>query len=183
MKLWLLRHARVRVPAGICYGASDVEVDRQATAEAAAAFASRPAMGSMIWTSPLTRARLLADALLAERPDMPPPIVDARLQEMDFGCWELHDWAQIPRPALAAWTDDFAGHRFGGNESTQQVIDRVAAALDTLQRAGPAEAVWVTHAGVIRAVLFLHSGQRTIQTALQWPRDAPSMGEAICLTL
>jgi alpha-ribazole phosphatase len=49
---------------------------------------------------------------------------------------------------------DFAHHRFGGAESTQQVIDRVAGALHDLRASQAREAVWVTHAGVIRAVQF-----------------------------
>jgi alpha-ribazole phosphatase len=183
MKLWLLRHARVLLPAGVCYGVSDVGADPQATAAAASAFAPLPASGSAVWCSPLTRARSLASALQTARPDLQPPVCDARLQEMDFGDWELHDWAQIPRPALQAWTDDFAQHRFGGKESTQRVIDRVADALDDLAASGAPEAVWVTHAGVIRAVLFLQQGQRQIRDAMQWPRAAPQTGEATWVML
>ena len=33
MKLWLIRHAPVLLPAGICYGASDVLADVDAVAQ------------------------------------------------------------------------------------------------------------------------------------------------------
>ena len=181
MKLWLLRHARVMLPPGICYGVSDVAADPEATEIAASEFASRPAPGSVVWTSPLSRARDLAQALCQKRPDLSPPASDSRLQEMDFGCWELQAWGQIPRSAFDAWTEDFSGYRFGGKESAQDMIGRVASALDDLLASGHPQAVWVTHAGVIRALVFLKTGKMKIQSAAEWPIAAPAPGEAILL--
>lgn len=177
MKLWLLRHARVAVPDGLCYGASDLSADAAATDNAAAAFAGKPASGSLLWVSPMKRTRALADALSACRPDLSGPTFDARLQEMDFGEWEMQAWEQIPRAAFNSWIDDFAHHRFGGNESTQEVIDRVSGALQEVRTQGHSEAVWVTHAGVIRAVTFLlQDDSKIIRSAGQWPRNAPEPG-------
>ena len=178
MKLWLVRHAQVNVPAGLCYGATDVAADAAATEAAAIAFATQPSQGSLLWASPLARARLLAQALREQRPDLPETIFDARLQEMNFGQWEMQAWDDIPRSAVDAWVADFPHHRFGGEESTQVVIHRVADALHDLRQLGKKEAVWITHAGVIRAVRFLLQGsQRIIQSAEQWPQAAPAMGE------
>jgi alpha-ribazole phosphatase len=111
------------------------------------------------------------------RPDLQPPVVDPRLNEMDFGCWELQRWDAIPRAAFDDWMADFAHHRFGGSESSQAVIDRVANAIDELRHQRVAEAVWVTHAGVIRAANFLATyGRITIADVGQWPIDAPAQG-------
>lgn len=139
---------------------------------------------SSLWVSPAARAQQLATALLSRRRDLQGPNVDMRLREMDFGVWELQPWSEIPREAIDAWTADFAHHRFGGNECTQEVIDRVAQALDeTLSQSVP-ETVWITHAGVIRAVQFLQAGgYRSIHSANDWPVTAPSMGEWICVDI
>lgn len=184
MELWLLRHARVELAAGLCYGRSDVPADLAHTAEAAASAAALLPTGLPVWVSGLGRARQLAAALHSLRADLGTPRTDARLNEMDFGQWELQPWNAIPRCAFDAWMADFAGHAFGGVESTQQVIDRVAAALADLKASAAAQALWVTHAGVIRAVQYLatHGGAR-IRNARQWPAEAPSPGGMVCLQL
>lgn len=184
MELWLLRHARVELAAGLCYGGSDVPADPVHTADASATAAALLPQGLPVWVSALGRARQLADALHALRPDLGTPRVDPRLNEMNFGQWELQAWSAIPRSAFDTWMADFAGHAFGGAESTQQVIDRVAAALGELKATAAPQAVWVTHAGVIRGVQYLatHGGAR-IRNACQWPAEAPAPGGMVCLQL
>ena len=63
MKLWLLRHARVLLPAGLCYGSSDVPADTALTREAAQAFAPLPPPGTPVWVSGLLRAQQMVSAL------------------------------------------------------------------------------------------------------------------------
>lgn len=184
MKLWLLRHARVDLAPGICYGASDLTADVSHTKEAARAAAAVLPARLSVRVSGLGRAQSLAAQLCALRPDLGAPVVDSRLNEMDFGTWEGQRWDSVPKSAFDAWTDDFADHRFGGVESTQQVIERVAAGLADARAAGDAEALWVTHAGVIRAVKYLLShGTARIREARQWPTDAPAPGGLICVVL
>jgi alpha-ribazole phosphatase len=177
MKLWLLRHAPVVLAPGLCYGASDVPADSDLTRKAAKAFAPLLSEGTPVWVSGLLRAQQLAGALQAERPDLRAARIDTRLNEMDFGLWELNPWASIPRSAFDDWMADFAHHRFGGAESTQQLLYRVAAALADLRPASSREVVWVTHAGVIRAVRHLvESGGPHIREASEWPKEAPEPG-------
>lgn len=184
MKLWLLRHARVTLEAGLCYGASDVPADPQLTRQAAASAAPRLPPGAPVRVSGLGRARQLAQALCQLRPDLPSPVIDPRLNEMDFGRWELQPWDAIPRAAFDDWMADFAHHRFGGAESTQQIIERVADALDVQRACGASQAVWVTHAGVIRAVQFIAAhGRGPIRDVGDWPREAPAPGGWIDLSL
>lgn len=186
MKLWLLRHARVDLAEGLCYGASDVPAHAELTLAAAHAAAALLPVGAPVWVSALGRAQALAHALQQLRPDLGAPSTDARLNEMDFGHWELKPWVAVPRSAFDDWMADFAHHRFGGAESTQQVIDRVAGALHDLRASPVREAVWVTHAGVIRAVQFLAAqGAAPVPVAIasvdQWPRDAPAPGGHLCM--
>ena len=101
---------------------------------------------------------------------------DARLQEMNFGAWEGQPWAAIARAELAAWTADFASYRPGGNgESVTQFMARVACAFDDLPK--HRDTVWITHAGVIRAVTLIQQGLRQITRAGAWPLDAPKCGQ------
>jgi len=177
MRLWLVRHARVALPEGVCYGASDVPLDAAATQAAAQALAARLPPGLRVWHSPLSRCELLALALQGLRPDlMLKP--DARLRELDFGAWEGRPWSAIGREAFDAWLADFAHARPGGDgESVAALMARVAAAFDAW-RAGGRDAAWVTHAGVIRAVRVLSQGVRAVHGAADWPADVVAFGDA-----
>ena len=184
MKLWLLRHAQVVLKPGLCYGASDVAADGALNLEAAQRAAAFLPQGLSVCTSALGRTQQLGEALQGLRPDLGQPRADARLNEMNFGQWELQRWDVIPRAAFDAWMADFAQHRFGGAESTQAILDRVGAALADLRERETEEAVWITHAGVIRAVLYLAAnGSTPIERVDQWPREAPAPGGYIQITL
>lgn len=181
MKLWLVRHARPLVDEGVCYGASDVLADAVHTQACAARLAAVLPAGLALWHSPLRRCRQLATALHAARPDLRPR-ADARLAEMDFGCWEGVLWEAIEKRHYDAWNADFARHRFGGRESVAELMRRVRQARAEAARAGE-EMAWITHAGVMRAMVLLDRGVRRIEHAEQWPREAPAWGEWLELTL
>jgi alpha-ribazole phosphatase len=175
MKLWLVRHAQPLVEAGVCYGASDLPADAQATQACACALAELLPPGLRVLTSPLQRCTQLAQALQALRPDLP-ATPDARLREMDFGCWEGVRWDAIPKTAYDAWTSAFGQHRFGGRESVQELMQRVAAAqVEAVQGGG--DVAWITHAGVMRAMRLLAQGIARIEHAAQWPQEAPAWGQ------
>ena len=183
MKLWLVRHAQPLVAPGICYGRLDVATDAGATAECASKLAARLPNGIRIVTSPLQRCEQLANALIGLRPDLTCK-KELRLQEMDFGDWEGRRWDAIGAAALDAWVADFARHRPGGGESVQAFLQRVAAVWDELwdqanasARDEPADTVWITHAGVIRAATLLQRDLRQLTRADQWPTITPGFGE------
>lgn len=182
--LWLVRHAQPLVAPGVCYGASDVPADEAHTQQAALHLAQALPAQAHVWVSGLQRAQQLATALLEHRTDLAAPRVDRRLNEMDFGCWEMQAWDSIAPAAYDAWTSDFAQHRFGGRESVQELLVRVRLALcDALQQYGPGRPlIWVTHAGVIRAVHYLCSQPQSLPQASDWPAQAPSFGECTRLS-
>jgi len=181
MKLWLVRHAQPLVEPGVCYGASNLPADGDATRACAAQLAQVLPPGIRLITSPLQRCERLADEIQGLRPDLMLKR-DARLAEMDFGCWEGQRWDAIPRTAFDAWMADFGALRFGGRESVDELLQRVAAArAETVQQ--QADAVWVTHAGVIRAMDLLAQGIERLAHAEQWPRQAVGFGEWRQLTL
>ncbi|MFT3719451.1 histidine phosphatase family protein [Pseudorhodoferax sp.] len=181
MQLWLLRHADVQQAAGLCYGATDVPAQADRTEACAVRLAPLLPHGVRAWTSPLRRCRALADALQALRPDLQ-ATADPRLAEMDFGTWEGQSWDAIGPDALAAWTADFLHHRPGGGESVAQFLARVRQALEEYAAPGGAHGLWITHAGVIKAVRLLHAGTR-IARADEWPRDSVACGDWLVLDL
>jgi alpha-ribazole phosphatase len=128
---------------------------------------------------------VLAQALLSLRPDLrssaPNTPEDARLAEMDFGTWEGQRWAEIHHAELQAWTDNFAHYRAGGGESVQEFMDRVGEALRQacIGTAEDGDMVWVSHAGVARAVSLLSQGITHLDAAHQWPQAGPDFGEFV----
>ena len=182
MRLWLARHAAVPQAAGLCYGASDLAADPQATEAAAQRLAQVLPPRTLACCSPLQRCRSLADHLQVLRPDL---VItsDARLAEMDFGSWEGQHWDAIGEAALSAWTADFAAHRPGGGEALTPFMRRVGAALQSFSATGADEGLWITHAGVIKAVQLLTSSQAHITRADQWPPSGLAFGQWIVLDL
>ncbi len=179
--LWLVRHAQPLLAPGLCYGATDVPADAHATQRAAQALAVALPRHTTVLSSTLQRCELLAHMLQGLRPDLKYKF-DARLTEMNFGQWEGQPWDAIPRAAFDAWTDDFWNHRFGGQESVADFLQRVTLVWQDMSHlSGPA--LWVTHAGVIRAATLLTQGVNHVAQASQWPSAAPAFGEWCTLPL
>lgn len=174
MPLWIVRHAQPLIASGICYGQLDVPADPLATITSARALAAALPPAIRILSSPLQRCEQFALALTATRGDLVYK-TDPRLREMSFGTWEGRRWADIGQPAIDTWVADFANHRPGGGESAQEVLSRVAGLWDQARRAG--DAVWITHAGVVRATTLLRTGIRSIDSARQWPLPTLDFGK------
>ncbi|RYX89980.1 MAG: phosphoglycerate kinase [Comamonadaceae bacterium] len=181
MNLWLVRHARPDIAPGICYGRTDMNADADLTLECARSLAGVLPFNMPVTVSPLVRCRQLAAGLANLRPDLT-FTVDARLQEMDFGTWEGQPWDRIARVEMDAWTSNFADYAVGHGESVSAFMRRVALVYDELPdpppRTAPTnDALWITHAGVIRAASLIAAGRRQLQRADEWPGDAPGFGQ------
>ena len=174
MKLWLVRHAQPLVDAGVCYGRLDVAADPAATRASAQALAQALPLHAVLHTSPLQRCEHLAHTLCTLRPDLASK-TDDRLAEMDFGSWEGQRWDALGAHALDAWTQDFAHHTPGGGESVTRFMERVAQVVDETRSAGQ-DTAWICHAGVVRATRLLLAGQRQVQHAHAWPKEAVPFG-------
>ncbi|MFZ5510255.1 MAG: alpha-ribazole phosphatase family protein [Pseudomonadota bacterium] len=145
MELYLVRHTAPVAAAGLCYGQSEVDVDPAETLAAAARLRTLLPVAAPLFSSPLRRCRVLAEALAGA------PRFDERLREMHFGQWEMQPWSAIPRPQLDAWRLDLLGFAPPGGESAAALYRRAGAFLQELP--GAAEtAVIVAHAGVLRAL-------------------------------
>jgi len=150
VKLMLIRHTALQVPAGVCYGQSDVDV--------AVSFADelQRVQGKLsdyvfdkVYSSPLQRCAKLALAL-----NKGEPIIDSRLAELDFGDWEMQAWDDIPRDIFDVWAHNYAHIAPPNGETFSQMQARVLDFLmDAQHRHLGQEIAIVTHGGVIRALI------------------------------
>lgn len=152
MRLYLIRHPQPAVAPGICYGSTDLGLAEDPAPIAAALREFLPP-DALLFSSPLTRCRLLAEAL------HPAPLFDARIREIDFGDWEMQPWDALDRAALDAWAADPFGFEPPGGEAVAALRARVADFLATLPSAA-ADVVLVAHAGVIKVCAAELAGER-----------------------
>jgi alpha-ribazole phosphatase len=168
MQLFLIRHPRPLIAAGLCYGQLDVDCeDPQPLAEQLAL--ALPA-ATPVFSSPLRRARRLALAL------DPQATADARLCEISFGAWEGQPWDSIARPALDAWAADVLNFAPPGGES---VADLQRRALDFVAALDMPRAALVTHAGIMRVLV----GQARQLPLAQWSQLPFAFGGLVEITL
>ena len=187
LSLWLVRHATPQVAPGTCYGRLEVQADPDHTQAAArelhAAWQTQKATPdtTLVWHSPAHRCADLATA--CAQAGLPASEPKADLLEMDFGQWEGLAWDAIERTEIDAWTQDFLTHRPGGGESVHALLQRTQRALALGQQAAQAQGIqtliWLTHAGVIRAVeCLLTWGPQALLTlqARDWPMTPCAFG-------
>lgn len=209
--LWLARHALPVRPPGTgappqrpasacCYGHTDWPADPALTHQAATALAqalstahrpagrtgsaAQPVAGLRVRCSPLRRCQQLADALAGLIPHICVQI-DPRLAELHFGRWEGLPWDEVPRDELDAWAADFGTYRMGSNgETVQELLQRVSSVAHEAQTSDAPDTLWITHAGVIRAVHWLQErGWPLVPEPPQanaWPTPAPGYGGWCC---
>lgn len=146
-----LRHPRLAVAPGLCYGRLDVALAESAADEIAAACNAVEAVPTIV-TSPSTRCLALASAL--SRRFGRTAKQDARLLELDFGAWEGRPWDEIGRAESDPWAADPWAVAPPGGETFASLHARVAAALCEM----PAGSLVVTHAGPIRAARMILTG-------------------------
>jgi len=164
MALLMLRHTRLDIDEGICYGHTDLDVAASFEQESDAVLAKLPTI-SFIVSSPLQRCRKLADKIAARHGHSVQ--IDPRFREMNFGRWEDVAWDRIPRAELDAWAADFYNARPHGGESVSHLKVRVDAAILELRRE-EGNGLVVTHGGVIRAACAAGTAPDQYQTEIEF---------------
>ncbi len=150
MHLYLIRHTRPQIEAGLCYGQLEVPLAPTCVEDCAAVAARLPPVEA-VWTSPLARCRTLAETIAA-RVDAA-PVADARLRELGFGEWEGRRWETISRGESERWAADYWNVSPPGGETYREFYERVGLALEEILACGAQHVAVVTHAGPIRAAL------------------------------
>jgi alpha-ribazole phosphatase len=146
MNIYLIRHTKVAVKSGICYGQSDVELAGSFIDESEIIKAQiRDIQFDKIYSSPLTRCKTLAEKLFIS--DI---IYDDRLMELNFGEWELQEWDKIRHPDLDQWMTDFVNTPCPNGESFLDMHKRVISFISDLQTDKCKNIAIIAHGGSIR---------------------------------
>lgn len=149
MRALLIRHGQTPGNAqGRYIGRTDEPLSEQGRAAAERLGADRSVR--LVYVSPLRRARETAALLFpsAEQRVLP------GLRETDFGVFEGRTAGELAEdPAYRAWVDGGCRGACPGGESRAEVSRRAAAAFLEAVRASAEDAVFVTHGGVIMAIL------------------------------
>ncbi len=167
--IWLIRHGQTELNKAHRYqGATDSPLTPFGIRQAKAlAQRLRRTPFKLAITSPATRARLTAEAILGDREA--PMRDDPRWAETHHGRWEGLTYrevcARFPQEAVTRFADALNGRPSGG-ESLAEVATRVAEGWAALLQQNPGGRVLVaTHATPIQLVLCALSG---MSPALHW---------------
>ncbi|MBK8806273.1 MAG: alpha-ribazole phosphatase [Bacteroidales bacterium] len=146
----LIRHTKTELPPGICYGNSDVDIDKSFLSHAIAIKTTLDKLSTIkqVYSSPLKRCFKLANYLFDNEIN-----TDNRLKELDFGKWELTAWNILPRTDVENWCTDLDSNAVHGGESFNDLYLRVIEFWKTVAIHQTGSTAIVTHAGVIRAIL------------------------------
>ena len=146
MDIFLVRHTRVDVPPGTCYGWTDVPLCDTFPQEATQTQQELAPQGPFdaVFSSPLTRARRLAAFCGYTH-----PIVDHRLKEMHMGDWEMRRFEDIDDENLQRWYADYMNVSTTNGEGFPQFYARVTAFLDHLRQQPFRRVAIFSHGGVL----------------------------------
>jgi alpha-ribazole phosphatase len=170
MRLFLVRHFAPTVAEGICYGRTDLAVNRTEHEEMLPALRTKLPRGVPLYSSPLRRCTQLAGGLGGAI------CFDGRLAELNFGTWEMRRWDDIARDEIDAWAADVVTYRPGGGESVLDMAHRIAAFYDDLVRETAPETVLVCHAGSIRLMAARQRGLDPVDMAREAALHPHSIG-------
>lgn len=170
--LYLIRHGKVAAPQGICYGQSDISL-KESPSVLAGKIRNKLPKAYALWSSPLSRCRLIAEEL--GRPNL-----DDRLMEMNFGDWEMQSYKAIGRSEIDAWAASPFHFCPPCGECVKDMQLRVVEVLAAILADTPDnDIVIVTHAGPIRIII----GQILKQNFDQWAYRKIPFGEVIPLNI
>ncbi len=165
MQVYLIRHTRVGVEKGICYGQTDVDVANSFEQEAALYDVSLPNDFDEVYSSPLKRCVKLAQYL-----NRGIPLLDDRLKEINFGSWENQKWDTIPVEDLKVWSEHLDNYKEHQGENLVELNQRVKAFIQDCLTKGHSKILIVAHAGVIRC-FWQYILQFSITNTMKIPVD------------
>lgn len=151
MHLYLVRHTKPQVEAGICYGQTDLEVAESFTNDATEVQKKLAHLShAKLISSPLQRCSKLAKMFshLGE------VTYDTRIMELNFGDWEMQKWDDIPNGVIEQWAEDHVQKAPPNGESFHALSQRCISFIEEVSTNTKDENIIIfTHAGAIRAML------------------------------
>jgi alpha-ribazole phosphatase len=149
MNIYLIRHTAVYNPNKLCYGQSEIPLEENFTVDFDW-IKDHLITGenTKFWSSPFRRCTKLAAYLSDDK-----FTTDERISELNFGNWEMSEWAQIDSKELNPWMEDFVNYTPKNGECFNDLYNRSIDFFEELSNKEESDAVVVCHAGVIRAIL------------------------------
>lgn len=176
-----VRHTSLLVTGATAYGQTDLEVAPTFEVEAAVVKEIlNEREYDMVYTSPLSRARMLCEYCGYDD-----AVVDPRLMERNFGEWEMKPWEDV----YAIMANHPDSHLYGdrlelmippGGESVEALTDRVRSFVDDVRLHRYERVAVFCHGGVINSArywhgdididhLFIHVPEYGTVTSLDYP--------------
>lgn len=151
MKLTLIRHTSVKVPQGMIYGHTDVELNNTFPEEVEILSQNIEKYYDIVYSSPLLRCKKLAQIISDQ------VITDNRLKELNFGSWEGKFWKDIDQsPEAQRWFQEYITTPCPAGESYQELLNRIQAFFKEILQSHKGQNICiVTHGGPIRAFISI----------------------------
>lgn len=165
--LYVIRHLPVVLPEvlnnqSVCYGRTDLPAQKLTDNERKEILQRLPAglaesyKKTLYITSPLLRCRQLASELFLDNISVRQ---DSRLEELNFGEWEMQPWSEISRASLDEWAGSPQSYMMPGGESFDLLIKRVSQWFDDVryeaEKKGYENIIVIAHAGVAKALQII----------------------------
>lgn len=147
MEIYLIRHTEVKGSKTICYGQSNPPLADTFLEEAAAIKAKLPSDFDAVYSSPLLRCKLLAEALDHQNIQL-----EEALMEVNFGTWEGKSWEDIPQAELDPWMANFVNIAPPQGESLANMYQKISGFMENLRTQPHKKVLIIAHAGVIRNI-------------------------------
>ena len=147
MEIFVIRHTKVNIEENICYGISEVPLEKGYIEKAKIFQRNLPAEIDKAFSSPSQRCTDLLDCLNLTY------VKEKSLMELNFGDWEGLQWNEIKKSDLDFWMQDYV-HRAPKNGETMIDLNlRVINFIHELSKCNFKKILIVTHSGVIRCLL------------------------------
>lgn len=162
MEVYIIRHTKVNVAQGTCYGQTDVPLADSFEQEAKYLIKQLPDDFDTVFSSPMQRCAQLARKFPGKI------FFDDRLKEMHFGQWESKLWNDIPTEIIQPWYDDFVNTCTPQGESFCDLNSRSSSFMEELRHQSYKKVLIVTHGGIIRS-LWTYLLQHPLENAFKIP--------------
>lgn len=151
MEIYLIRHTAVDVPAGVCYGQTDVPLKDSFEQEAQLVKQQIEGIDfDIAFSSPLSRCTRLATYCGFENAEL-----NSSIKELDFGDWEMRKWEDVD---TSVWDVDWINNAPLYGESFAEMYDRVAAFFDGLKKREYNRIAIFAHGGVVACAKVYFNG-------------------------
>ena len=174
MEIYLIRHTKVAVEQGVCYGQKDVNLAESYPEELEAVKEKLKGIEfDQIFTSPLNRAKKLATDIFGDKVQE-----EKRLMELNFGDWEGKVWDEIKDPLFPAWMEDFVNKKCSNGESFVMLRDRVLEFWNEVKAKDCERIAIFSHGGVMRTINAI---DKNIKLEDSFNEPTPAFGEVVII--